>query len=376
MVPVILDAQRPARHRGRQASEHPHRQTVYFQDSNGLLVPAGPGIARSSSVGHRNPMGQIVINNSHWDDHSPSRNPHHGHHRHSSHGHDPHFSDDDDWDERAHSPQRRRHHSRTSRRSPSPYYDPDTESRLRKLDRLEEKEKLKEAQERFEEEQILKAARVERKKKEEEEIKKKAVQEHHVKQLEKKAKEEKEKKAADEAFKERAVRIFSAAGYSEESVEKILRKGEREKGHGGHNAGKIMDLTRPTYIKVRHKFLSPQTLNEYNLPWKWDDVRLSPFPFPSLPFPSPFSPLPYSHPNPQTPPQLTLPQRDSNYIIIKRWIPEQQQDILFEHTRRLRERKLITDTTVELKKEHDQLLLVRKKSPGRRRSTSRGWIFS
>ena len=32
-------------------------------------------------------------------------------------------------------------------------------------------------------------------------------------------------------------------------------------------------------------------------------------------------------------------QQNSNYIVIKRWIPEEDQEILFEHTRRLRERE-------------------------------------
>lgn len=55
-------------------------------------------------------------------------------------------------------------------------------------------------------------------------------------------------------------------------------------------------------MKVHRKHLSPDTLDEYNLPWEFDD-------------------------------------RDSRYIIIKRWIEEDFQDILFEHTRRLRARQ-------------------------------------
>ena len=31
--------------------------------------------------------------------------------------------------------------------------------------------------------------------------------------------------------------------------------------------------TVPTYIKVHRKWLSPSTLDEYELPWEWDDVR-------------------------------------------------------------------------------------------------------
>jgi hypothetical protein len=66
---------------------------------------------------------------------------------------------------------------------------------------------------------------------------------------------------------------------------------------------------------------------------------------------------------------LTVQQSDGSFILIKQWIPEHQQDILFEHTRKLREVKQITYTTQEIKKERDQLLLVRKKEP-RKRSTS------
>lgn len=70
-------------------------------------------------------------------------------------------------------------------------------------------------------------------------------------------------------------------------------------------------------------------------------------------------------------------QRDSNYIIIKQWISEDFQEELFDHTRRLREGKLITQTSntlTELKvndRKKDKMYLVRKKSPSRR-----AWIFT
>ncbi|KAL8776140.1 MAG: hypothetical protein Q9213_008380 [Squamulea squamosa] len=61
-------------------------------------------------------------------------------------------------------------------------------------------------------------------------------------------------------------------------------------------------LDRPTYIKVHRKHLSPDTLDAYDLPWEWDEP-------------------------------------DTDYMIIKRWINENDQDKLFEHTRRLREQR-------------------------------------
>lgn len=49
-------------------------------------------------------------------------------------------------------------------------------------------------------------------------------------------------------------------------------------------------------------------------------------------------------------------------MIIKRYIPEHEQELLFEHTRKLRQDQLLTNASVELKKEGDKLFL-RKKEP-------------
>lgn len=332
---------RPGRNRGRLG------QTVYYQDGNGLLVPAGAaiggGLHRSHSAAARRPA-QIVINNRQYEDRSVSRSPHgHSHHRRSSYGHDHHYDDsEDEYHERAYSPHRRRRPSRShGSRSPSPYYDYELEKKMKKLEELEEKEKEELAREKYEEELILKEAKKAKKKKEEDEFKVKAIEEYNKKQAEEEVKKEKAKEEADEEFKKRVKKTFGQAGYDEDSIEKILKKGEKGKGHGHGKEIKIKDLTRPTYIKVHRKHVSPETLDEYNLPWEWDE-------------------------------------RDSNYIVIKQWIPEGDQTLLFDHTKKLRERKLITDSTVELRREKDNLLLVRKKSPGRSRSRSksRSWMFT
>ncbi|KAL8681313.1 MAG: hypothetical protein Q9186_002577 [Xanthomendoza sp. 1 TL-2023] len=60
---------------------------------------------------------------------------------------------------------------------------------------------------------------------------------------------------------------------------------------------------RPTYIRVHRKYLSPVTLEAFKLPWEWDD-------------------------------------RNHNYLLIKQWINENDQDKLFEHTRHLRGQRL------------------------------------
>ncbi|KAK3176420.1 hypothetical protein OEA41_007743 [Lepraria neglecta] len=334
ITPVVFNT-RPGQHRGRLNSEYNmNRQPMYFQDANGMLVPAAAVAPFHRSASARRPA-QIVIHNE-FDPPSPVRAR--SHRRHSSHGRDYRYDDDYSSDEPEHSP--RRHRSRrghrTPSRSPSPYYDADYERKMKKLEELEEKEKEEAAHEKYEEERILKEARKAKKKKEEDELKKKAIEEHEIKKLEEKAKKDKEKKEQDEEFKKRVKETFGHAGYDEESIEKVLKKGEKE---GHKNKEKQIIGLRPMCLKVHQKHISPDTLNAYDLPWEWDT-------------------------------------RDLNYILIQQWIPESGQAILFEHTRTLRERKQLTDTTIELKKERDKLLLVRQKSPGRKRSPSRNWMFT
>ena len=69
-------------------------------------------------------------------------------------------------------------------------------------------------------------------------------------------------------------------------------------------------------------------------------------------------------------------QKDSEYIVIKQYVDQEMQDRLFEHTRILKERKMITGpiekdvlTTLKVRdRSKDQMYLIRKKSksPGRK----------
>jgi hypothetical protein len=83
------------------------------------------------------------------------------------------------------------------------------------------------------------------------------------------------------------------------------------------------------------------------------------------------------------------PQRDEEFIIIKKYIDHSLQDELFEHTRRLKERKLITGpyvketktitklTPTESKfvKKNDRMYVVREKSRSRSKSPG-GWFLT
>jgi hypothetical protein len=81
-------------------------------------------------------------------------------------------------------------------------------------------------------------------------------------------------------------------------------------------------------------------------------------------------------------------QRDEEYIIIKKYIDHTLQDELFEHTRRLKERKLITGPIVketkvittlspnEYVKKGDKMYVVREKSKSPSRSRRSSWMFT
>ncbi|KAL8732256.1 MAG: hypothetical protein Q9166_002828 [cf. Caloplaca sp. 2 TL-2023] len=102
---------------------------------------------------------------------------------------------------------------------------------------------------------------------------------------------------------------------------------------------RIVDLARPTWIRVHQRYLDGDTLDAYDLPWVRDE-------------------------------------RDPNIIIIQRYLNKNDQGILFEHTRKLRESKLRPNVEVELKKDIGKLKLVREKRPSRERRVDRSWIFN
>lgn len=157
---------------------------------------------------------------------------------------------------------------------------------MRKLDELEKKQEEEEARERAKQAMLLEEAKKAAQKKEEEEFKKRVLAEAERERYEKEMKEKKKKEEDDKIFKARLKDMYLARGYSEESIENMIEDAEKKnKGHGiSHDntmvkitdQTKVVDLNKPTYIKVHRKYLSPDTLDAYNLPWDWDDV--SPFP--------------------------------------------------------------------------------------------------
>ena len=119
-------------------------------------------------------------------------------------------------------------------------------------------------------------------------------------------KEKKKKEEEDRIFKARLKEMYLAQGYSEESIEVMLKEAEKKKRHGSHGGHSphsphnphphnphalgghdgqmvhvteqmnVVNLSKPTYLKVHRKHLSPDTLDAYDLPWEWDDVSFEP----------------------------------------------------------------------------------------------------
>ena len=342
----MIQAGRPGRHRPRLNTEHAiPRQPVYYTGPDGqLLVPAG-GVHRSASVSAQRPAHINIYNDNAaaWDDHSSLRPR-------SAHG-----VYYDDFDDRVYE---RRSGSRRPSVSPSHELDPETKGKLKEYEDLKRKEEEKEQKKRIEEkllmDKIKKDAELAEREKEEKALKKRAIEEFKIKEEEEKQKKQREKEKEDEELRERMRKMLYADGFSSEQVESMIRRAEKRDSGGRDREGssKALMLSRPTYIKVHRRHLDPETLDVYQLPWEWDDVRVL--------YPNRLCRLAVTDSN---------PQRDSSYIIIKQWIPEADQDILFEHTRKLRDRKRLVYTTTELKKEREQqLLLVKRKEPRKRSS--------
>ena len=223
-----------------------------------LKLPGDTGRHRSSSTGHA-PQPQFV-NVIQSGSRSPSPNRSRERRRPHSYGRRSSSSSSEEIRYRDH----HRHH-RGSR-------DRDIDRQLDRLKLLEEKEDEREYEKRLKHDLEIKKAK-ELLEKQEREEKEKALREKYVadwkrEEAEKKEKDKAKKEEEDAKFEERLKMEFLAAGYSHEHIQRILIK-RREKTVEN---SKAIDLSRPTYIKVHRKWLSPDTLDHYDLPWEWDEV--------------------------------------------------------------------------------------------------------
>jgi hypothetical protein len=165
----------------------------------------------------------------------------------------------------------REHHRRSSKRKSD--LDEETILKLDKLRILEKQEAEREHAEKLKKEIEREKAREvyerELKAKKDKELEKEYVGKWKREEAERKEKEKREKEEEERKFEERFKIKFMQAGYTEAQAEAVLqkRKKENEKKHQNTMA---IDLSRPTWIKVKRKWLLPETLDHYYLPWEWD----------------------------------------------------------------------------------------------------------
>jgi len=164
----------------------------------------------------------------------------------------------------------REHRRRSSKRKSE--LDAETIVKLDRLKIYEKEEADREYERKLKKEiEIQKAKELyeaEQKAKKEKELQKEYVERWKREEAEKKEKEKKEKEIEDAKFEERFKIQFMQAGYTEAQAEAVLKK-KKEKEKKEKNTMAI-DLSRPTWIKVKRKWLLPETLDHYYLPWEWD----------------------------------------------------------------------------------------------------------
>jgi hypothetical protein len=134
----------------------------------------------------------------------------------------------------------------------------------------------------------------------------KAFKRYKQEQDEKAAKERREKEERDKEYQHRLEDDLRKSGMDSRQFAVVLKK---DKG---------VDSSRPTYTRMSRKYVSIETLNRYRIDYEWDQVR----------------------------PILSYLQvranrdfQDPDYILIKRWVPEYEQDFLWAHTKQVRELK-------------------------------------
>ncbi|KAI9775482.1 MAG: hypothetical protein M1839_001099 [Geoglossum umbratile] len=296
--PVVFGA-RPVH--GRMASEGYARRPLYYSTaSGGLLSPEySTGHHRSRSTGPRagppSPAPVIITHintddrrgrpTSMYDDDYEPRDPSPI----SSRGRSP----------GGRSPRRYHRHSRpmsvSYSRDVSPMYRTleeklEYEAMKEKLKKLElEKQKDEEAK-RIKDEMMLKHAKETAEKQKEEqrkkEISEKAVEDFKRKEADRIAKERREKEEREKEYQERYRKDLAKLGFTNRDTDLVIRK--------------EVDLSKTTFTKMARRHISIETLKAYNVNWKFDDY-------------------------------------DPEFIIIKRWVPEHEQELFWDHTRQVRE---------------------------------------
>ncbi|DAA72724.1 TPA_exp: Uncharacterized protein A8136_5919 [Trichophyton benhamiae CBS 112371] len=219
--------------------------------------------------------------------------------------------------------------------------------RLKKMEILEKEREEKERERKIREKVQAEIAQKEKDEMErlqkEAKLKASAIEEYKKKEAERLAKQKEEAEKAKKEFNDKVNQLLGSAGFSEDKITAIMQGKslkemelvhvEKHVHHGKHR--QIED--EEAFVKVHRRYLEPRTLDAFSLIWEFD-------------------------PN------------DADYMLIYHSLSQEEQDRLFDHTRKLRGQRTLTASphngpvTVEMKvndKKRDGLYLVRKKQDRR-----------
>jgi len=351
--------------------EHRYARRPYYDDRHGssYLVPGVSGaIHRSRSTGHRTspPPAQqpVIINNRIYNDIDEDEHqgylalaPTRSHHRSRSRSHSRvssgHSSRDsfesrrirEEYEIERARDKARREYELEKARTEKTKKDYELEKTRKELEVFKLEAEREAEEKRLKKEMELARLKEEKRKAEEKKRAEKeaeeAVKKYKEKEAERAAKEKKEKEERDKEYERRLEDDLRRSGLDERQIAVITKK------------EKQIDPNRPTYTRMSRRHLSIETLNRYRLDYEFDQVRNNHF----------RREMPY-----------TNARQDPDYVLIKRWVPEYEQDFLWSHTREIRERRKPVLVAIEGTKHHHhsepEFEFVRKKEHKRKPSPS------
>ncbi|KAI9735019.1 MAG: hypothetical protein M1818_006596 [Claussenomyces sp. TS43310] len=191
------------------------------------------------------------------------------------------------------------------------------------LKRLREEKKAEEDEKLLKKEMELKRLKEEKKAEEEKKRAKeeaeRAVKEWQTKEAERQAKEKKEKEEREKEYRKRLEEDLKRSNLDEKQIAIVLNNKEEEKA-----------AERPTYTRMARRYLSVETLNTYRIDYALDPVSII------------FSAAAMK----------INTRQDPEYVLIKRWVPEYEQDALWRHTKEIRERRRAPPMVLAIEDKH------------------------
>ena len=105
---------------------------------------------------------------------------------------------------------------------------------------------------------------------------------------------------------------------NDEAIARILQRNERDSRRSGRRSPSPVDVRRPIYTRMARRYLSLETLRFYNIDYEVEQVNVTHFVVMD---------------------SANVLKADPDYILVKRWVPESEQNTLWDHTKQIRENR-------------------------------------